>query len=266
MMRLSEFLDENEARFRDVERAKASKIVEYLKNHIDVDLEKTAASFDGIEIFKKLNVWLLNFYNKEYIEALMYADYDILRYRKDLIFSFILAVTRNRPNVGVLYDVLTSKGIIEGMVAHEDGTFEIASCDFGKIVFRRADSFNDSEVEKYLESLGDKVADGCHEIAFFLIKRYRDLMAVTGICTKALGCKYYHSFVLEDEDVIDLTANLVMPKEKYYLFQEVEELNVTDYEQYLKDEKKSKEYDESGTLFGLLRNALYNEVTKGKQK
>ena len=57
--------------------------------------------------------------------------------------------------------------------------------------------------------------------------------AVTSICKKGIDNSYYHSFILDDENnVIDFTANLIMPKEQYYLLQEVNELNCINYKEY----------------------------------
>ena len=60
--------------------------------------------------------------------------------------------------------------------------------------------------------------------------------AVTSICKKGIDNSYYHSFILDDENnVIDFTANLIMPKEQYYLLQEVNELNCINYKEYLEE-------------------------------
>ncbi len=57
-----------------------------------------------------------------------------------------------------------------------------------------------------------------------------------------------------------------MPQDMYYLLQDVEELNVVNYLDYLKEENSSREYDESNTLFPLLRCALYKQVLNDKNK
>ena len=44
-----------------------------------------------------------------------------------------------------------------------------------------------------------------------------------------------------------------MPQDMYYLLQDVEELNVVNYLDYLKEENSSREYDESNTLGGKKR-------------
>lgn len=259
-MNLSNYCYENEKKWCDNEFINAQKLIKYLEQHIDVNLFKMANSKNELEVFKKLNGWLFNFYYEEFLNGLAYIEYDYQKYKKILIYSFILSVTRDSPNTSILYDVLISKKIIDQMLVYEYDAYEIITKDFGSIKFQKADKSNDNETKKYLKSLGNQVIDGCHEISFFLIRKDADLRAVTSICSKGLNCNCYHSFVLNSSnDVIDLTANLIMPKEQYYLLQDVKELNVVNYEEYLLEEKNSKEFDESKTLFGLLRNALYKQ-------
>lgn len=266
-MNLSEYLDESERNWKKNEILKARNLLKYLERHIPVDLRKVAHSENELEILEKLHVWLFNFYQKEFLEGLKYINYDVLNYKKHLIYSFILSVLRNKSNIDILYDVLVSKEIIEKMLVYEDSNYEIITKDFGIISFKKASNIVDEETKKYLESLGNQIIDGCHEITFFHIQKNPNLKAVTSICTKWLDCKYYHSFALDCNNiVIDLTANLIMPQDMYYLLQDVEELNVVNYLDYLKEENSSREYDESNTLFPLLRCALYKQVLNDKNK
>ena len=148
------------------------------------------------------------------------------------------------------------------MIVYEDDTYEIISKDFGNIQFMKAeDSFiNDKETLDFIRKLGDKIQDGCHEISFYLIEKYEMFEAVTSICKKGIDNSYYHSFILDDENnVIDFTANLIMPKEQYYLLQEVNELNCINYKEYLEEKDNSIKFDESKTLYNLLRNAIYKQ-------
>lgn len=262
-MKLSSYLAENEKKWNNNEYINAQKLINYLKQYIKIDLFKMANSKNELEVFKKLNGWLFNFYHVEFLKGLDYLKYDYQKYKKSLIYSFILSITRGRPNSNILYDVLVSKKVIDKMIIYEDSTYEIITKDFGKIIFKKADNSNDDETKEYLNSLGEHIRDGCHEISFFLIKKDASLKAVTSVCTKGLNCKYYHSFVVDTRNnVIDLTANLLMPKEQYYLLQDVEELNAVNYEEYLSEERDSIEYDESRTLFNLLRNALYKQFIR----
>lgn len=259
-MELSSYLAKNEKKWGDAENANIRKMISCLEKHVDVDLRKVAQSDDEVEIFKSLEGWIFNFYFDEFRDGLAHINYSYHEYQKKLIYNFILSITRNKSNIDILYNMLASKMIITEMFAPDEGEYKIVTENFGEIYFRKADHVTDRETKKYLKTLGEQVVDGCHEISFFLIQKDPNLKAATGICTKGLGCNYYHSFVIDrDDNVIDLTASLIMPKEQYYLLNNIQELNRTDYNEYLLEENASKEFDKSKTLYGLLRNALYKQ-------
>ena len=50
-----------------------------------------------------------------------------------------------------------------------------------------------------------------------------------------------------------------MPKEQYYLLQDVKELNSVNYKEYLDEKDDIEKFDESGTLYELLRDGLYRQ-------
>ena len=50
-----------------------------------------------------------------------------------------------------------------------------------------------------------------------------------------------------------------MPKEQYYLLQDVKELNAVNYKEYIDEKDDIEKFDESGTLYELLRDGLYKE-------
>jgi len=265
-MKLSSYLAKNEKKWNDIENANIHRLMSYLEKHIDVNLCEMAKSDNEVKAFKSLEGWLFNFYPNEFQGGLAHIGYDYQNYQKKLIYSFILSVVRNRFNINMLYDMLISKEVITKMLTYEDDKYEIITENFGNIPFKKADNAIDHEVEQYLKSLGEQVIDGCHEISFFLIKKNPNLKAITSICTKGLGCNYYHSFIIDGINVMDLTANLIMPKEQYYLLNNVQELNVINYDEYLLEEKDCKEFGESKTLYELLRNALYKQfLAENKQ-
>ena len=261
-MKLSEYCDRKTNSFLNVEYDKVSKFIEYINSKIDDDLYEIAKAKDSVGVYKKLVVWLLKCYSKELFDGLKYVEVDIDLFKKSLINSFILSVTRNKTNSGLIYDVLKANGIIEKMLVYEDNYYEIFTKDFGVIQFVLADEAfkNDKETLEYMKNMGDRVLSGCHDVSFYLIKEYEEFKAVTAICMRNLYGKYYHSFVLDDNDnVIDFTSNLVMPKEQYYSLNNVEEINCISHKEYLEEKDKSIKFDESKTLFPLLRNALYKQ-------
>ncbi len=56
-----------------------------------------------------------------------------------------------------------------------------------------------------------------------------------------------------------------MNKEDYYKLYGIEEIRKVTYQEYLKDSEESQLLDESGTMYSILRNAMYfyfSEKTK----
>lgn len=268
-MKLSEYCNEKESLWNKIENENTEKLIKYINDNIDDDLSKIAKTNDSTEVFNKLKVWLFKFYNKQLLEGLKYINADYDRFKKSLIYSLILGITRNKSNIELLYDVLKSAQIIEKIITYEDGTYEIITNDFGRIQFIKAEEnfINDKETLDFVNNLGNDIQDGCHEISFYLIKKYEIFKAVTSICKKGIDHSYYHSFVLDDvNNVIDFTTNLIMPKEQYYILQEVHELNCINYKEYLDEKNNSIQFDESKTLYNLLRNAVYKQYLLENKK
>ena len=136
-MKLSEYCDKNETLWYKIEQENVEKLIKYINNNIDDDLFKIANTNDSLDVFNKLKVWLFKFYNKPLLDGLNYIGADYERFKKGLIYSLILGVTRNKSNTDLLYDVLKSANIIEKMIVYDGGTYEIISKDFGKIQFIR---------------------------------------------------------------------------------------------------------------------------------
>lgn len=261
-MKLSEYCNKKETLWHKIEQENAEKLIKYINNNIEDDLFKVANTNDSLEVFNKLKVWLFKFYNKQLLDGLDYIGADYERFNKCLIYSLILGITRNKSNTDLLYDILKDANIIEKMLVYDDGVYEIISRNFGKIQFIKADDNfeNDKETLDFINKLGENIQDGCHEISFYLIQKYEMFKAVTSICKKGIDNSYYHSFILDDgNNVIDFTANVIMPKNLYYLLQEVVELNRINYKEYLEEKDKSIEFDESKTMYDLLRNAVYKQ-------
>mgnify|MGYP004640468199 CR=1 FL=1 len=268
-MKLSEYCNEKESLWNKIENENTEKLIKYINDNIDDDLSKIAKTNDSTEVFNKLKVWLFKFYNKQLLEGLKYINADYERFKKSLIYSLILGITRNKSNIELLYDVLKSAQIIEKIITYEDGTYEIITNDFGRIQFIKAEEnfINDKETLDFVNNLENDIQDGCHEISFYLIKKYEIFKAVTSICKKGIDHSYYHSFVLDDvNNVIDFTTNLIMPKEQYYILQEVHELNCINYKEYLDEKNNSIQFDESKTLYNLLRNAVYKQYLLENKK
>lgn len=262
-IRLSEYCASNEENWDNMQKEKAKRLIQYLNKNIKEDLFKIAKSDDELEVYIKLKVWILKFYRKEFLEGLKYINYDYKEEEKSLIYSLILEVTRNSKNLDIIYETFKEANVIEKMLVYDNGIYEIITKDFGKIHFRKVEEYfaKDKDILKFMDNLGDRLKDGCHEVSAYLISKYKSFRAITAICKKGLEHNYYHSFVMDNmENVIDLTGRLIMPKDEFYMLSNVQELNNVNYEEFLLQNEQTKKYDESGTLFDLLRNALYKTI------
>lgn len=266
-MYLGKYCSDTEELWNELEEENVKKLIEYLNKNIDVNLYEVAKTNDDLAVYSKLKVWLLKYYYNEFINGINYIGADLNRFKKSCIISLILGITRNKKNTELIYDVFKSVGIIEKVIKYGDDIYVLFSKDFGNIQFLTAkESFTeDKDTLDFINNLGENIKDGCHQVSFYLIEHYNKFKAVTSICKKDINHNYFHSFVLDnDNNVIDLTSNLIMSKEQYYQLFEVEELNCISYEEYLNEKDDSIKFDESKTLYELLRNALYKRYLKEK--
>ena len=111
-MNLSKYCDNKENLWNEIEGNKVKKLIEYINQNIDEDLYKIANTNDSMEVFNKLKLWLFNFYKEQLLNGLKYVGVDYERFKKGLIYSLILGVTRNRDNNNLIYNILKSSNII----------------------------------------------------------------------------------------------------------------------------------------------------------
>lgn len=263
-MKLSEYCDKNESQWHEETTTLARELVKYLNSVIDKDLYEVAKTNNDLEVYTLLRIWLLSFYKEKLITGLNDIGITYEEFQKVNIYSLILSITRKAPNVDLLIYVFKRNNIIIDLVEYEDGKYKLSTNLFGDIYFERADKYFESEVETidYIRKNDNKIVNRCHEVALYLIKKYVNYKAVTSICTNLLNNKFYHSFVVNDDVVIDLTSNLVMRKDDYYMLNSVIELSVLDYQKYLEEKDEYIDFDESKTLYELLRIALYKHFKK----
>ena len=265
-IKLSKYSDELYEQQKKEFEKKCKIIIDYLmKNIKDVNLEEVAKTKNRVEIYLYLNGWLFNYYKDKLFDAFKLIDYDKTEYEKQMLYSFIMSITRDRSNLNVLYSMFRNNKIINEVKQYEDGMYEIETDLFGNINFYKAlDLFqDDKKIIDYINSLGNNLKDGCHEVTYYVLCKYKKMKAVTALLTKELGCTQYHSFLLDEETdyVIDFARNIAMPKEMYYRLNNVVVVNEVTYDECMKENEISKPFDESESLYNLLRNALYKEYT-----
>lgn len=200
-------------------------------------------------------LWLfLHKIKEQFYDVLKLTDFKPEDMEFNYINAFILSVSRKRENVEFLKQLLLRENIISSF--NEENGDCIIESKYGTILFRRAlDEFKDEDLNKYLDKI--TIENSCHQIAEYLIKKYNNYKAVTAIAVKNICEEYFHSFILDGSTIIDIPNNIIMDKETYYELFMIEELNIVNYKEMIEQSKTCEKYDESKTLYPLLRNAMY---------
>lgn len=261
-MELSKLTDELEAQLQKEREENVRNVIDELQKLLGVNLYEAAKTSNSIEAFNVNCFFLLDKFKEILYQALEVSNIPVSIFWREVLVSFILTVTRNRSNAEFLKELLIKRGIISNY-QEENGEICIVS-KIGTIHFRKLDGQLDEATNNFISNNAD-IRSACHESAMFLLERNSAYIAVTAFAHKNLDGKYLHSFILDGDYVIDLTSNLSMNKEDYYKLYGIEEIRKVTYQEYLKDSEESQLLDESGTMYSILRNAMYfyfSEKTK----
>lgn len=263
-MELSKYVDEKENNWENIENEKSKEFLDYLNSLIDIDLYSKTKYNTPEEIYNSLKCWLFNFYHDEFILSLKHIGLDEEYIKRSLIYSLILTETRNSKNKDMIYQVLKNSGYVYKILTNDDEF--LMNSILGDIKFYRADKHLDNDTNSFINNLGDSYLEECHMISLYLLKKLPNVYSVTGILEKGLYGKYYHSFIIIGDNVLDLTGNLIMKKEDYYKLNNVKEISVLSLEDYNMLNEESAQYDKSKTLYDLLRIGAYNETKRSMSK
>lgn len=253
-MKLSEPTVKIENDFQKEREETVKKVIEKLQECLGVNLYEAAKTDNPITTFNNLSFFLLDKFKDVLYYSLEASNIETRIFEREALVSFILGVTRNRNNTEFLKELLMRRGIIGEY--KEDQNNIIMSTILGPIRFKKAEEVINEETKTFVENNVD-IMSACHESTLFLLEKNPSFFAVTSIARKNLGGKYFHSFILDGDYVLDLTGNLYMNKEDYYRLYGIEEIRNVNYEQFLKDSKECEHFDESRTMFPLFRNAMY---------
>lgn len=230
----------------------AMNIKKYMK--IDVlESEKYSCAIDAVNS----SVW--SFMDKmkiQFYEVLKKSDFNIVNFEQNkLIFSLILSITQKKPKLAFFERILRREKIITG-IKEKDGVIRLYT-KYGKIDFQRVtDVFKDNEEIMYLYNNKSEFLTS-HGLAEKFLELSPEYKAVSSVCKKNTCEKFFHTFIIDkDDNVIDLSKNLIMKKMDYYRLQQVRELNVVNYSQYLEQSFKCEKFAVSKQSYNLLRNAL----------
>lgn len=255
-MELSKLTDKLELQLQREREENVKRLVDKLQELLGVSLYESAKTANPIEAFYNNCFFLLDKFEKSLYEALRISNIPVFIFWREALLSFVLGITRNKSNVEFLKQLFLKRGIIKDYQI-ENGNICISTV-LGPIHFRKLRLSEESVA--FVENNVD-IVSACHEATQFLLEKNHNYVAVTAFARKNLNGRYLHSFLLDRDYVIDLTANLYMKKEDYYRLYGIEEIRMATYQDYLRDSEESKKWDESGTMFPILRNAMYSYFT-----
>lgn len=268
MMHLSSYIDEFEQREQDYTRNKCNELILFYENEYGINLKELSKSEDPIYTYNYLKAFLFNKNKEKLYYCLSQIGCNPLEFEKNLIFSVCISMCKGKSNSNVLVSMMEKNKVFNDVLFGNDGWFYIDS-SFDHIKCMPATSrFKDNQFVMNMIEIHNKngtLDSACHEISYMLIKENPNYRAITGIATKGLGDCFYHSVVVDENDmVIDIPNNIVMPREMYLRLGSFKPISEVSYEECVRQNAECKLHDESGTLYPLLRIAAYKQKTSQK--
>lgn len=258
-IKLSKYADDLVDEYNKKYSLNCEKIITYLNSIIEDDLYEKGKSQNSVEVYKNLLGWLLKFYPNELAKAFEINGFNYDDFKRYMICCLIITFFRNNEKAHVLYDTLKEQNIVNRFVSYDGEKFELYTTDYGVIAFYSIESFlkDNPELLKKHNEMKDRIVDGCHEISEFLIKTDEELVALTGVLTNPLEEKIFHSIVMDDQMVLDIPNGMIMSSNDYFKLNAFQKVAEYSYDTLKVDDAVCKKYDESKTLYPLLRCMLY---------
>ena len=259
-IKLSKYADDLISNYNKTNLQNCDKIITYLNNVIKDDLYVIGKSNNSLKVYDNLIGWLFKFYPNELKKSFEINDFNYDNFKKHMIICFIITFFRNSEKAHILYDSLKENDVVYNFLSYDNEKFELYTKDYGIITFYNIDSFinNNLALLDKLKKMKTSIIDGCHEISEFLIKNDKSLTALTGISTNPLDGKIFHSVVFGGKMIIDIPNGIIMSYDDYFKLNNFQIINKNNYSELKLKDAKYKKYDESKTLYPLLRCMLYD--------
>ena len=259
-IKLSKYLDDLINDYNKTNLLNCDKVIKYLNGIIKDDLYIVGKSNDSHKVYNYLIGWLFKFYPNELEKAFKINGFNWDDFKKNMIFCFIITFFRDEKKAHLLYDSLRDNNVVYRFLSYDNDKFELYTNDYGNITFYNINKFvnNNQFLLDELNKMKNSIIDGCHEISEFLIKNDDSLIALTGILAKPLDEKIFHSVVLDDKMIIDIPNGIIMSYDDYFKLNNFQIVSKNSYSDLKLNDDKYKTYDESKTLYPLLRCMLYD--------
>ena len=255
-IRLSEYVDRNEATWRQANVDFLNKLLTLTGQKAGVDFFNGDHSQDVSVLYERIRGILLDNYQTQLYAALKELGGDPESFEREFIFGTMLSVIRKRSNADYLINLMKNRGILKGY-SFIDGQYSFDTVRYGLVNFFTAES-RYPQAENIFKA--PDLLNSCHKYAEQFMKIYQGVEIVTATLNKDINLRYYHSFAVDGENVVDVSNGIVMERSWYYYLSGVAEINRLTYKAFLETKDISLPYDESGSLFELLRMAAYKQI------
>lgn len=129
------------------------------------------------------------------------------------------------------------------------------------IVFKKAPFYFQTLQQFSLAQLAQSqiLSDCCHDSTYEICKNLEKSQACTALCHQAFHGTYYHSFVLYQNQCIDLNYNCVIPKEMYFSLLHPEIIEIIDSID-LNDKLKDIEFSSGKLLYSAIDTQIKSRL------
>lgn len=262
MIKLSKYIDEQEKQWLEAADARLKPMMDNIAGELKRDLYKERKTKSALEVYQYYKFWLFATHWEMLERNLESFSFNKEQFQDEVLLSTILSITRERDNVGMVLEIMYRNKFLDDLEELDD-KYIIKKQDT-EITFQKANVYfkYDSLIEQVFAR--EDLVGGCHEVAEILLEQKPNLRIMMMVCEKNLVEKYWHSVALTSGDnVIDLTANLVMPIEDFCKMYNVKEKKILTKAEFENLKRESAQYDESKTLWSALRVTAYERIKHG---
>ena len=260
MRNITDIVDSYDNKYFETLNEKSKEILDELERTFGVNFREIpwAKGYSNYDLFRTVRLICLD---NGTIDTFLRIAGEKGYIGKDIISAIISLYTSDRSNFEIMKNRAIENGVIDSWERDKNGFINVKSKMCDEVIFKKlTDATSNKDIHQFVKRANSHSL--CHESAEVLLKKIEDSKAVTSFCNpKFQGNKMLHSFlVTNDNFVIDVNTNLVMPKYIYYKFYDVDEISVVKRDELDDLDEKAKKYDmEDSDLYPLIRIAMYKK-------
>lgn len=262
MIKLSKYTDDLIEKYNSKYQDNCNIVINNLNKLIKDDLYKIGNSKDPVILYNNLKGYLLRFHKQELINSFKLVNYDYKHFKNFLITCFIITFFRDENIAHILYDTLKQNNIVTRFILVDDIKYELITPTDTLTFYKIEEYFEDNlDILNKINNM-DSIYDNCHEICEYLLTTNKNYYSLTGIITNDLEEKIFHSVILDNDIIIDIPSGIIMKQSDYLKIHDFQIINKVNYQELINQDNICKQYDESKTLYPLLRCMIYRLYKK----